>query len=62
MNRKEGNIKLLHFIIEQYETNPNISDTRLGQLLLNAVPNESLLYHLEAKDIQERLEESLRQL
>lgn len=62
MSRKEENVQLLHFLIEQYETNPDISDIRLGQLLLNAVPNESLLYHLEAKGIQERVKESLRQL
>lgn len=60
MNRKEENINLLRFLIEQYETKPELADIRLGQLLLNVVPSESLLYHLEAKDIQERVEKSLK--
>ena len=62
-NRKTETIELLNFLIEQYKTNPDLSDIRLGQLLLNVVPNESLLYHLESKDIQQRIynffEESL---
>ena len=59
-NRKTETIELLNFLIEQYKTNPDLSDIRLGQLLLNVVPNESLLYHLESKDIQQRIDNFLK--
>lgn len=59
-NRKTEAIELLNFIIEQYEKNPDIEDLRLGQLLLNVVPNESLLYHMESKDIQNRINNFLK--
>lgn len=59
-NRKTEAIELLNFIIEQYEKNSDLKDIRLGQLLLNVVPNESLLYHMESKDIQTRINKFLR--
>ena len=59
-NRKTEAIELLNFIIEQYEKNSDLKDIRLGQLLLNVVPNESLLYHMESKDIQTRIDKFLR--
>ena len=59
-NRKTEAIELLNFLIEQYKTNSNIEDIRLGQLLLNVVPNESLLYHLESKDIHQRISNFLK--
>ena len=59
-NRKTEAIELLNFLIEQYEKNPNLSDIRLGQLLLNVVPNESLLYHLESQDIRKRIDNFLK--
>ena len=59
-NRKTEAIELLNFLIEQYKINPDIEDIRLGQLLLNVVPNESLLYHLESKDIQTRIDNFLK--
>ena len=58
--RKTEAIELLNFLIEQYETDPRLEDIRLGQLLLNVVPNESLLYHLESKDIQQRIDNFLK--
>jgi len=58
--RKTEAIELLNFLIQQYETNSNIEDIRLGQLLLNVIPNESLLYHLESKDIQQKLSNFLQ--
>jgi hypothetical protein len=61
-NRKTETIELLNFLIEQYKTNPDLSDIRLGQLLLNVVPNESLLYHLESKDIQQRIDNFLKKV
>lgn len=61
-NRKTETIELLNFLIEQYNTNPDLSDIRLGQLLLNVVPNESLLYHLESKDIQQRIDNFLKKV
>ena len=60
--RKTEAIELLNFLIEQYEKNPDLSDIRLGQLLLNVVPNESLLYHLESKDIQKRINNFLKKV
>lgn len=58
--RKKEAIELLNFLIEQYKTNSDLNDIRLGQLLLNVVPNESLLYHLESKDIQKRVDNFLK--
>lgn len=60
--RKIEAIELLNFIIEQYEKNPDLEDIRLGQLLLNVIPNESLLYHLESKDIQTRIDNFLKKV
>ena len=61
-NRKAEAIELLNFLIEQYKKNPDLEDIRLGQLLLNVVPNESLLYHLESKDIQTRIDNFLKKV
>lgn len=58
--RKTEAIELLNFLIEQYKTNPDLKDIRLGQLLLNVVPNESLLFNLESKDIQTRIDNFLK--
>ena len=60
--RKTEAIELLKFLIEQYETNPNLEYIRLSQLLLNVVPNESLLYHLESKNIQTRIDNFLKKI
>lgn len=60
--RKTEAIELLNFLIEQYEKNPDLEDIRLGQLLLNVVPNESLLYHLESNDIQTRIDNFLKKV
>lgn len=59
-DRKAEAIELLNYLIEQYITNPNLEDIRLGQLLLNVVPNESLLYHLESQDIRQRIDNFLK--
>lgn len=59
-NRKTETIKLLNFLIEQYKTNPDLEDIRLGQLILCAIPNESLLFNLESKDIQTRIDNFLK--
>lgn len=58
--RKTKAIELLKFLIEQYENNSIIEDIRLGQLILNVVPNESLLYHLESKELQTRISNFLK--
>lgn len=58
--RKTEAIDLLKFLIEQYENNSIIEDIRLGQLILNVVPNESLLYHLESKELQTRISNFLK--
>lgn len=58
--RKTEAIELLKFLIEQYENNSIIEDIRLGQLILNVVPNESLLYHLESKELQTRISNFLK--
>ena len=59
-NRKTETIELLNFLIEKYEKDPSLLDIRLGQLLLNVIPNESLLFHLESKDIQKRVDNFLK--
>ena len=58
--RKTEAIELLKFLIEQYENNSIIEDIRLGQLLLNVVPNKSLLYHIESKELQTRISNFLK--
>ena len=58
--RKTEAIELLNFLIEKYEKDPSLTDIRLGQLLLNVIPNESLLFHLESKDIQKRVDNFLK--
>ena len=58
--RKTEAIELLNFLIEQYKNNSIIEDIRLGQLLVNVVPNESLLYHLESKELQTRISNFLK--
>ena len=58
--RKTETIELLNFLIEKYKTDPSLTDIRLGQLLLNVIPNESLLFHLESKDIQKRVDNFLK--
>lgn len=58
--RKTEAIELLNFLIEQYENNSIIEDIRLGQLLVNVVPNESLLYHIESKELQTRISNFLK--
>ena len=59
-NRKTEAIDLLNFLIEKYKTDHSLTDIRLGQLLLNVIPNESLLFHLESKDIQQRVDNFLK--
>lgn len=57
--RKEETIKFLNYLIEQYENRPEIADMRLGQLLLNAVPNDGYLYNVEANALQTRIDTML---
>ena len=56
MNRKEETIQLLHHLIELYENKPELADIRLGQLLLNAVPEYSYLFHVEAGMLQKGID------
>lgn len=58
--RQTEAIELLNFLIEQYKSNPDLEDIRLGQLLLNVIPNESLLFYLESKDIQQQINNFLK--
>ena len=59
MNRKEETIQLLHHLIELYENKPEIADIRLGQLLINAVPEDAYLYNVEADGLQKRIDTML---
>jgi hypothetical protein len=59
MNRKEETIQLLHHLIELYENKPEIADIRLGQLLINAVPEDAYLYNVEAEGLQKRIDTML---
>ena len=59
MNRKEETIKLLHHLIELYENKQEIADIRLGQLLINAVPEDAYLYNVEAEGLQKRIDTML---
>lgn len=58
-NRKTENIELLKWLIEQFETNPCIEDIRLGQLLINSTPDESILYNIEANQLKENIKDLL---
>lgn len=59
MNRKEETIQLLRHLIELYENKPEIADIRLGQLLINAVPEDAYLYNVEAEGLQKRIDTML---
>lgn len=59
-NRKEENIQLLIYLLNKVQTDPSLDDMRLGQLLLNCV-DESLLYHIESVDLQNRIENEFKQ-
>ena len=59
MNRKEETLQLLHHHIELYENKPEIADIRLGQLLINAVPEDAYLYNVEAEGLQKRIDTML---
>lgn len=60
MNRKKETLQLLHYLIEQYENNPDIKDIRLGQLLSNAIPNGIQLHYIEAKELQTNISKFLK--
>lgn len=60
MSRKTETIQLLHYLIEQYENNPDIEDIRLGQLLSNAIPIGIQLHYIEAKELQTNIEKFLK--
>lgn len=59
MNRKEETLQLLHHLIELYENKPEIADIRLGQLLINAVPEDAYLYNVEAEGLKKRIDTML---
>lgn len=59
MNRKEETLQLLHHLIELYENKPEIADIRLGQLLINAVPEDAYLYNVEAEGLRKRIDTML---
>lgn len=59
MNRKEETLQLLHHLIKLYENKPEIADIRLGQLLINAVPEDAYLYNVEAEGLKKRIDTML---
>lgn len=60
MSRKTETLQLLHYLIEQYENNPDLEDIRLGQLLSNAIPIGIQLHYIEAKELQTNIEKFLK--
>lgn len=62
MSRKKETIQLLHYLIEQYENNPDIEDIRLGQLLSNAIPIGMQLHYIEAKELQTNIKKFLKEV
>lgn len=60
MSRKTETIQLLHYLIDQYENNPDLEDIRLGQLLSNAIPIGIQLHYIEAKELQTNIEKFLK--
>ena len=60
MGRKNDTIQLLHYLMEQYKNNPEIKNIRLGQLLLNVIPNETQLYYMESNELQTNIEKFLK--
>lgn len=58
-DRKSEAIDLLEHLITIYKTDDSVKDIRLGQLLLNAVNNEHLLYHMESDHLKDAIGESL---
>lgn len=60
MSRKKETLQLLHYLISQYENNPDIEDIRLGQLLSNAIPIGVQLHYIETKELQTNIEKFLK--
>ena len=60
MSRKTETIQLLHYLMEQYENNPDIEDIRLGQLLSNAIPIGIQLHYIETNELQKNIEKFLK--
>lgn len=54
-NRKEENIALLEYLLTEFQTNPNLEDIRLGQLIVNSVP-PTRLFMMESSELQERIQ------
>lgn len=59
-NRKAENIELLEWLLKEFQSNPHLEDVRLGQLLINSTPSESILYNIEAPALKENIELSLK--
>lgn len=59
-DRKSENIALLEYLIKEFQTNPTLEDIRLGQLILNTIPVDSILYNIEAPELQKRITLSLQ--
>ena len=59
-NRKKENIALLEYLLTKFQTNPNLEDIRLGQLIVNSVPplsnNLTRLFMIESSELQERIQ------
>lgn len=50
-NRKEDNLEVLEYLLSAVKED-KVGDLRLGQLLLNVVPNnDSLLYNIEGDSL-----------
>lgn len=58
-NRKSEAIDLLEYLTTVYRTNDGVKDIRLGQLLLDAINDEHVLYHMESNYIKDAIDKFL---
>lgn len=58
-NRKEENIALLEYLLNEFQTNPNLEDIRLGQLIVNSI-NPTKLFMMESDKLKENIESFIK--
>ena len=59
MEQKSETIKMLNFLIKQYETIPEINELHLIQLLLNIIPDLNILYNIKFEQLQQKFNENI---
>ena len=62
MEQKTETIKMLNFLIKQYETIPEINELHLIQLLLNIIPDINILYNIKFEQLEQKFNKNIEKL